>query len=284
MLCNYAGCLTCISGYYLQENTCTYSCTGLYRPNNSTMQCEYCRSPCRGCTWSDTCTSCIAGYSLFGSECLVSCPSGYYSNGALCITCPSLCPTCTFLNNQPACTSCSNNTLLYSFACVQTCPNDTKASDKYCLSSTCTITNCISCSGSQCVQCAALYQLDSTFQCSSYVNSSAVAAALFKIPVPFPFLICILMIFIISFLMKHNFPKMFSPLFIYPLAGGLEFLCICLWTLLSVFWSQGLEQPLPYENVVYAPVLIAIVYFIFNVIQFVLWYFRIAQDKQYKLW
>jgi hypothetical protein len=40
-----------------------------------------------------------------------------------------------------------------------------------------------------------------------------------------------------AFLLKHNFPKMFAPLFIYSIAGCFEFLCLALWTLLSVFWN-----------------------------------------------
>jgi hypothetical protein len=51
------------------------------------------------------------------------------------------------------------------------------------------------------------------------VNGSAIAGALLSIPVPFPFLIAILMLMIVSFLLKHNFPKMFSPLFLYAIAG-----------------------------------------------------------------
>jgi hypothetical protein len=33
------GCNTCVSGYYLQQTTCTASCTGIFRPNNQTMVC-----------------------------------------------------------------------------------------------------------------------------------------------------------------------------------------------------------------------------------------------------
>lgn len=134
------------------------------------------------------------------------------------------------------------------------------------------------------MQCASLYQMDSSYVCSALASTSAIANALLQIPVPFPFLIAMIMILIISFLLKHNFPKMFSPLFVYSLAGCLEFLCICLWTLLSAFWSLGLQAPLPYENVVYAPVLIGSVYVIFNVLQFVLWNVRVKVDKKYRLW
>jgi hypothetical protein len=126
--------------------------------------------------------------------------------------------------------------------------------------------------------------MDSSFVCSQMVNGSAVANALMGIPVPFPFLIAILMVMVTAFLLKHNFTKMFAPLFIYSIAGCFELLCLALWTLLSVFWSLGLQQPLSYVSVVYAPVLIGSVYVLLNVIQFVLWNRRIKTDKQYRLW
>lgn len=47
---------------------------------------------------------------------------------------------------------------------------------------------------------------------------------------------------------------------------------------------MGAQQPLPYESVVYAPVIIGGVYIFFNVLQFILWNKRIAADRQYKLW
>jgi hypothetical protein len=116
------------------------------------------------------------------------------------------------------------------------------------------------------------------------VTGSAVANALMGIPVPFPFLIAILMVMLIAFLLKHNFPKMFAPLFIYSIAGCFEFLCLALWTLLSVFWNLGLQQPLSYANVVFATVLICSTYVILNIVQFVLWNKRIQADRQYRLW
>lgn len=225
------------------------------------------------------------GYSLLGTSCLSACPSGLYSNGAQCLVCPANCTTCTYLNNQPACNSCAGSLLLYSFTCVGSCPNETTSLNGYCVSKDCSsLPHCTSCSGSQCIQCAAFYSMDSSYSCSQSVSSSAVANALLSIPVPFPFLICIIMVIIIAFLLKHNFPKMFSPLFIYSIAGGLEFLCFVLWTLLSVFWNIGLQQPLAYGSVVYAPVLIGCVYVVMNVIQFILWKVRVVPDRQYRLW
>jgi hypothetical protein len=126
--------------------------------------------------------------------------------------------------------------------------------------------------------------MDAIYTCSQFVSGSAIGNALLSIPVPFPFLISILMVIIIAFLLKHNFPKMFSPLFIYAIAGCFEFLCLVLWTLLSIFWNMGLQQPQSYSSVIYAPVLIGCLYIIFNVLQFILWNARIVKDRQYRLW
>lgn len=283
--CTFQGCINCLSAYYLQQRACVTSCTGTFRPNNGTMVCENCQHPCSDCTWSTLCTSCITSYSLFGTSCLSTCPMSYYSDGSQCLSCPSLCPTCTFRNNKPACTSCAPSTFLYSFNCTSVCPSNTTASGQTCFSSDCSaLSHCVSCSGQQCLECSSLYQMDSSYSCSEFVSGSAISTALLKIPVPFPFLIATIMVLIIAFLLRHNFAKMFSPLFVYPLAGCLEFLCLCLWTLLSVFWNLGLEAPLPFASVVYAPVLIASAYIIFNVLQFVLWNKRVRTDRQYKLW
>lgn len=283
--CNYLGCINCLPSFYLQQTTCTPSCSGQFRPNNATMVCEACRPPCLGCTWSTSCTSCLPSYSLLGQECLSACPVGYYSNGGQCISCPGNCTTCSFLNNQPACTNCLTGMLLFSFNCLAVCPNGTLSANGYCLSDDCSsLPNCISCAGSQCLHCSALYQMDSAYSCSETVNGSAVAGALMSIPVPFPFLIAILMLMVVAFLLKHNFPKMFSPLFLYAIAGCFEFLSLALWTLLSVFWNLGNSSPLPYGSVVYAPVLIGCVYVCLNVVQFVLWSRKVQGDRQYRLW
>jgi proprotein convertase subtilisin/kexin type 5 len=186
------------------------------------MVCENCRSPCLTCTWSDLCDSCISGFSLSGSSCLSSCPSGQYSDGFKCNQCPSLCTSCSFLNNLPACLTCSTNTFSYSFSCVGSCPNSTTLTDNICYSSDCSnLPNCLSCSGTRCLQCTALYQMDNNFVCSESITSSAVLAGILEMPVPFPFLIGIILLLVISFLLKNNFPKMFSPLFIYSIAGCL---------------------------------------------------------------
>jgi len=54
------------------------------------------------------------------------------------------------------------------------------------------------------------------------INTPSDAVASFsEIPVPFPFLIAIIMVIIVSFFLRSHYPKMFSPLFVYALAGVL---------------------------------------------------------------
>lgn len=152
------------------------------------------------------CSSCISGYSLWNQSCLVNCPSTFYSNSNICYSCPSDCQDCVFEMAQPICTSCPHSNYIYQTSCVSPCPNTTQISGIYCASSDCaSLAHCLSCSGTRCIQCTALYTMDSSQSCSVLISSSGVLAAMSQIPVPFPFLIAIIMVIIISFLLKHNF-------------------------------------------------------------------------------
>jgi len=153
-------------------------------------------------------------------SCLFTCPSGYYSDGSDCRICPSTCITCSYSNLQVSCTSCVSGNYMYGYDCISTCPNTTKQQGQFCLSSDCTtMVNCLSCSSYRCIQCTALYSMDTNQICSIMISSSAFINAISQIPVPFPFLIATIMIIILSFFLKYNFTKMYSPLFIYSLVG-----------------------------------------------------------------
>lgn len=92
------------------------------------------------------------------------------------------------------------------------------------------------------------------------------------------------MVIVLSFFLKHAFPKMFSPLFIYSLAGALEELCLVMWTSLALLWNANIAFPSSFVSAVYATVLVLLAYFTLNVVQLVCWKCKIASDRQYKLW
>ena len=101
---------------------------------------------------------------------------------------------------------------------------------------------------------------------------------------PFPFLIASIMVIILSFFLRYNYPKMFSPLFIYSLVGCLEELCLILWAGLTLYWNYNIPTPLPLISVAYAPALILAAYGALNLTQFICWRCIIASDRKYKLW
>jgi hypothetical protein len=92
------------------------------------------------------------------------------------------------------------------------------------------------------------------------------------------------MLIVISFFLRQHYPKMFSPLFVYALAGVLEQLCLILWTILTLLWRSGLNYDLPIVSVAYAPVLVLIAYGVFNAVQLICWKCVVQPDKKYALW
>ena len=224
LLCNATGCITCLNkSYYMNGQSCLSNCSAPLHPNNHSMLCEPCLSPCKDCTWTDFCLSCLSDYSFFSNTCISACPIAYYSDtAAICQPCPATCASCSLLNQRPICSTCVNGTLVYSWDCVYECPVNSTVSGSYCVSLNCSeLQGCLSCSGYRCLQCNSLYLLNSNYSCSYNLDSSAVLSALSRIPVPFPFLIGTLVLIILGFLLKHNYPKMFAPLFIYSLGGVL---------------------------------------------------------------
>lgn len=67
-------CQTCISGYYLLNNTCFATCPSNYY--NSSGSCLVCVSPCFTCTTELSCLSCTNNTYLYQNQCLTQCPSG----------------------------------------------------------------------------------------------------------------------------------------------------------------------------------------------------------------
>ena len=286
--CTATQCLSCNSPFLLYGGLCYSSCpTGSYIGNAT--NCIGCPTTCTGCVSSTNCTACITGYSFYNQtdSCLSSCPSGFYSDGSNCLTCPtspSVCLVCSYVNQQPACITCTAGSLIQEYVCVTSCTIGS-ASGQYCVSNSCSqLANCLVCSGTRCLQCSSLYTLSSTFTCTQNAHANAVLSALAEVPVPFPFLIVTIMVIILSFFLRYNYPKMFAPLFIYSLAGCLEELCLVLWATLSLLWNANVKYPLPLVSVAYGPVLILIAYGLLNIVQLVLWKCIIANDRKYKLW
>lgn len=100
-------CLSCVSGYFLEQSTCVQACSRSELFTNLTsQQCEPCPNPCTQCTvtitnsssptgWSVSCSGCGVGYLLQGGNCTYICPLGtfsnYVSNKTQCSTCASGC-------------------------------------------------------------------------------------------------------------------------------------------------------------------------------------------------
>lgn len=138
--CSAAGCLNCVSGYFLNSaNTCSANCI----------------VPCATCSNVNPtkCLSCIAGYSLnsLSNSCnqILSCagacsvcPFGYTLNLGRCLQCTgNQCQSCSF-NNLGVCTSCVPGFFL----------NPSNSQCQACSSSCAT---CLSASG--CLTCATGY-------------------------------------------------------------------------------------------------------------------------------
>ena len=155
---------------------------------------------------------------------------GYYSSqgsNAVCLSCsPQIanCATCGYINtNQSICISCQSGFLIEEWSCVSNCSLG-NSSGQYCISYVCLgLADCAICSGVRCIQCNGSYVLDGNYNCvvNQVITPSTTPAALAEVPVPFPFVIATLMVMVLGFFLRHNYSKMFSPLFVYSLAGCL---------------------------------------------------------------
>jgi hypothetical protein len=290
--CSASQCLTCPGGFLLFGSSCFSTCPAASYPADSS-HCAGCPSACTACASPALCSSCLPSYSLFttntsAASCLSVCPAGWYSDGSLCQSCPSgpaQCLICSYGNQQPICSSCQGEAYIQEYLCVSTCAAPMMASGQYCLSGDCSqLSGCLVCSGLRCVQCSGLYSLTGAFSCAQTTSLTSAVASLSEIPVPFPFLIATLMLMLLAFFLRYNYPKMFSPLFLYALAGPLEAGCLVLWAVLAQLWNAARTYPLPLGSVAWAPVAILVGYGLLNVAQWLSWKCVVSQDRKYRLW
>ena len=130
---NSTHCRTCISGYYLkQDSTCSTTCAtsaGYFISTvNSISYCLACYdSQCLVCTSSATnaCTSCLTGF-LQQGICVSGCTlaNTYQSSAGSCLTCDAACNGCSTAGNGN-CVKCNFNYYNSSGYCVSSCPSGT---------------------------------------------------------------------------------------------------------------------------------------------------------------
>lgn len=117
-------CLSCMSGYYLLNGTCTpcvlpcsscssatkcLSCennTSLYIYSDTANTCLNCNDSNIGISW---CATCSQNNITLPISCL-TCLPGYYLSSPSCLSCIEPCLTC---NSSLNCQSCVNNTYVY---------------------------------------------------------------------------------------------------------------------------------------------------------------------------
>ena len=163
-------CTACNGAYFLVNNTCVTSCSGISSSvvyYSSGGQCLPCFSTCANCIdgTSSGCTSCLTstGFYLLQGSCLASCPTpGYYPSyspifGNQCVACTSPCVQCT---SGSSCQSCGSSMYLQGSACVSSCgsgtfPVGTGTTGRYCTACF-DATNCLNCTdggSSSCISC-----------------------------------------------------------------------------------------------------------------------------------
>ena len=105
-------CLSCPSGSYLHNGTCTSPCPVEYYANVTLGTCQNCHYSCYKCLNYTTCTVCQTGYELqTDSSCLSLCPSHQIPINGICKDCTSTCSGCQQTTTN--CTGCLSN---YSFS------------------------------------------------------------------------------------------------------------------------------------------------------------------------
>jgi hypothetical protein len=132
----------------------------------STATCTSCQSSLYFTSALNTCTSsCPSGYlSLtLNLTCTTSCPTGSYPSSTSCLSCPTLCSSCT---SSSSCQSCVTTSTVYFYnsMCYAACPADAPyPQGSTCV--TCSVGNCASCSGSLCVACQTGFLLIEGLSC-----------------------------------------------------------------------------------------------------------------------
>lgn len=82
---------------------CSDECSLGKFPNNSTWECEDCKSGCKSCLDLTRCQECEEDFFDYEGVCLKICPLGYTNSGDKCIQCFENCVICT---NTTICTRC----------------------------------------------------------------------------------------------------------------------------------------------------------------------------------
>jgi proprotein convertase subtilisin/kexin type 5 len=157
-------CTSCIGTHYLTGNTCTVipTCNGTQVLISNV--CQYCTSPCQGCSGSQTsCTSCIGTHYLTGNTCTVipTCNGTQVLISNVCQYCTSPCQGCS--GTQTNCTSCIGTHYLTGNTCtvIPTCNGTQVLISNVC--EPCT-SPCQGCSGTQtnCTSCIGAHVLSGT--------------------------------------------------------------------------------------------------------------------------
>ncbi|EAR92882.2 transmembrane protein, putative (macronuclear) [Tetrahymena thermophila SB210] len=157
-------CTDCMTGFYLNNNSCVSSC-----PNNMVIQgnmcqqncnqgfyldftsnkCQQCPSNCINCLNQYQCyNGCQPNYFLLDGQCLQTCPSGYFSvSGTFsqCQKCLQYCQTC---KNGTTCQSCISGYFLDSVTqtclpCPYNCQNCTSQDPSTCTSCIIKLSPCL---------------------------------------------------------------------------------------------------------------------------------------------
>ncbi|XP_021236412.1 proprotein convertase subtilisin/kexin type 5 isoform X1 [Numida meleagris] len=161
-------CMTCKSGYYLNEvtNSCITTCPDGFYLDKNKIVCRKCSENCKTCVEFQICTECKHGLSLHGTKCAIRCEDGKYHNGRECEPCHRSCATCAG-GGVDACINCTQGYFMEDGRCVQSCStgyyldHSTESGYKSCKRCD---ASCLDCSGQgdrNCTICPSGYNLDS---------------------------------------------------------------------------------------------------------------------------
>ncbi|XP_005061308.2 PREDICTED: proprotein convertase subtilisin/kexin type 5 isoform X3 [Ficedula albicollis] len=160
-------CMTCKSGYYLNEvtNSCITTCPDGFYLDKNKIVCRKCSENCKTCVEFQTCTECRHGLSLHGTRCAVRCEEGKYHNGRECEPCHRSCATCAGAGID-ACINCTQGFFMEDGRCVQSCSSgyylDHSTESGYKSCKRCDA-SCLDCSGQgdrNCTSCPNGYNLE----------------------------------------------------------------------------------------------------------------------------
>jgi proprotein convertase subtilisin/kexin type 5 len=120
-------CITCASGFFLDNVTCTPTCrAGTTIANNATNTCDPCDSICLTCSVSTSnCTACSAPNVYYNGSCQSSCPAGgtLAPLNGICTACDATCLYCSLtITNCTQCNIASTFPYFVSNKCLSSCP------------------------------------------------------------------------------------------------------------------------------------------------------------------